>query len=242
MDRRILTIDEHYEIAEDAWFMKLRGRCGDIEKPGQFINIKLQSRFLRRPISIFDHGASWVSIIYKALGSGTREMTQMNPGDTLDVLLPLGNGFDVEKCTEHTVLVGGGIGMPPMHGVAKELVRRGIKPSVVLGFNSKREVLPTKSFEKLGIKPIITTVDGSAGKKGLVTDAMEELRYDYVCACGPEPMLKAVYEIIPDGQLSFEERMGCGFGACMGCSCKTKYGYKRICTDGPVLNKEEIIW
>lgn len=242
MDRQILTIEENTQVTRDTWFMKLSGNCSGISAPGQFINIRLDGFFLRRPISIYDHGETWVSILYKLLGRGTKSMSQMTPGQTLDVLLPLGNGFDVSLCTENTLLAAGGIGMPPMYGIAKELKEKGITPQLTLGFNTKEDILPLQPFEDLGIHPVIATADGSFGIKGFVTDAMKTMNYDYVCTCGPEPMLKAVYEQMPDGQLSFEERMGCGFGACMGCSCKTKYGSKRICTDGPILMKDEVIW
>lgn len=242
MDRQILTIEENVSVTHDTWYMRLSGDCSGISAPGQFINIRLDGFFLRRPISIYDHGDTWVAILYKVLGKGTDAMSRMQPGAELDVLLPLGNGFDVEKCTGHTLLAAGGIGMPPMYGIAKELCARGITPQLALGFNTKEDILPLQPFEDLGIRPVIATVDGSAGIRGFVTDAMDTLEYDYVCTCGPEPMLKAVYEKMPDGQLSFEERMGCGFGACMGCSCRTKYGTKRICKDGPVLMKEEVIW
>ncbi len=242
MDRQLLTIEANTPVTADTWHMKLTGDCAAISAPGQFINIRLDGFFLRRPISIYDHEDGWVSILYKALGQGTRAMSEMTPGQTLDVLLPLGNGFDVSLCTPHTLLAAGGIGMPPMYGIAKELCSRGITPQVALGFNTEEDILPLQPFRDLGIEPVIATADGSFGVKGFVTDAMETLDYDYVCTCGPEAMLKAVYEHMPDGQLSFEERMGCGFGACMGCSCRTKYGTKRICTDGPILMKDEVIW
>jgi len=166
----------------------------------------------------------------------------MKVGDQLDVLLPLGNGFDPEKCGEKPLLVGGGIGVPPIYGLAEAFIDKGIIPQVVVGFNSEDDVILLHQFEQLGVKPIVTTVDGSMGVKGFVTDAMKDLDYDYVYTCGPEPMLKAIWDVTPDGQFSFEARMACGFGACMGCTCETKYGYKRICKDGPVLYKEEIIW
>ena len=242
MDRQLLTIEENKSVTYDTWYMKLSGDCSAISAPGQFINIRLDGFFLRRPISIYDHGDSWVSILYKVLGKGTAAMSKMRPKETLDVLLPLGNGFDVSLCTGRTLLAAGGIGMPPMYGIAKELCARGITPQLALGFNTEADILPLQPLEDLGIHPVIATADGSCGIKGFVTDAMDTLDYDYVCTCGPEPMLKAVYEKMPAGQLSFEERMGCGFGACMGCSCKTKYGNKRICKDGPVLLKKEIVW
>ena len=169
-------------------------------------------------------------------------MAKMRPGEKLDVLMPLGNGFDTEKCGEKPLLAGGGIGVPPLYGLARALVKKQIRPKVVLGFNTREDVILTEAFRNLGLEPIIATADGSEGVRGFVTDAMKDLDFDYLYTCGPEPMLKAVWQSAPDGQFSFEARMACGFGACMGCSCETKYGYKRICKDGPVLFKEEIKW
>ena len=176
------------------------------------------------------------------VGEGTKALAEMQRGEFLDVLMPLGNGFDTTKGGKQPLLVGGGIGVPPLYGLAENLVDRGIIPQVVTGFNGRDDIILTKEFQVLGIEPVITTVDGSAGIKGFVTDAMQAMTFDYVYTCGPEPMLKAVYDAAPDGQFSFEARMACGFGACMGCTCETKYGYKRICKDGPVLYKEEIKW
>ncbi len=202
----------------------------------------LDGFFLRRPISVCDWDSRGLTIIYKVVGKGTAAMRAMQPGQELDVLSGLGNGFDVTKCGQRTVVIGGGAGVPPMYGLAKRLLAAGKAPSAVLGFNTESEIFYEDQFRKLGIETVVTTVDGSYGQKGFVTDALPET-YDYFCACGPLPMLKAVYNASStSGLLSFEERMGCGFGACMGCSCKTKYGSKRICKDGPVLEKGEIIW
>lgn len=244
MDRKFLTITRNEPVTHDTWFMELAGDCREITTPGQFLNIHLEGCFLRRPISIYDWTDESVSILYKVVGKGTRQMAAMGAGETLDVLLPLGNGFRTELHGRNPVLIGGGIGMPPMYGVAKALRRDfpDLPVQVILGFNTSADILPTEAFRKLGIQPIIATADGSAGVKGFVTDALRQVEQDYVFACGPEPMLRAVWPLAEDGQFSFEERMGCGFGACMGCSCKTKYGTKRICKDGPVLMREEIIW
>ncbi|WP_462378451.1 dihydroorotate dehydrogenase electron transfer subunit, partial [Emergencia timonensis] len=193
-------------------------------------------------ISIYSFGPDFLTIIFKVVGEGTKALAEMQRGEFLDVLMPLGNGFDTTKGGKQPLLVGGGIGVPPLYGLAENLVDRGIIPQVVTGFNGKDDIILTKEFQVLGIEPVITTVDGSAGIKGFVTDAMRDMTFDYVYTCGPEPMLKAVYDAAPDGQFSFEARMACGFGACMGCTCETKYGYKRICKDGPVLYKEEIKW
>lgn len=242
MKRQLLKIDHLKKIQGGIYAMTLTGDCSEISAPGQFINIKLDGFYLRRPISIYSFGPDFLTIIFKVVGEGTKALSQMRKGGILDVLMPLGNGFDTAKGGRQPLLVGGGIGVPPLYGLAENLVDNGIMPKVITGFNGKADIILSKEFQVLGIKPIITTVDGSVGIKGFVTDAMKDLDFDYVYTCGPEPMLKAVYDAAPDGQFSFEARMACGFGACMGCTCETKYGYKRICKDGPVLYKEEIKW
>ena len=242
MKQVLYTVTGNQELAPGVWEMSLAGDTSPITAPGQFINIKLDGFFLRRPISVCDWDGQGLTIIYKVVGKGTAAMRAMQPGQELDVLSGLGNGFDVAKCGQRTVVIGGGAGVPPMYGLAKRLLAAGKAPSAVLGFNTESEIFYEDQFRKLGIETVVTTVDGSYGQKGFVTDALPGT-YDYFCACGPLPMLKAVYNASStSGLLSFEERMGCGFGACMGCSCKTKYGNKRICKDGPVLEKEEIIW
>ena len=240
MKREILTIEQNHSLTKDVFEMRLSGDVSAITKPGQFVNIALDGLFLRRPISVCDWSENSLTIIYKVVGKGTEQMSRMNAGEKLDVLVGLGNGFDPEICPENPSLIGGGVGVPPMYGLAKRLIAMGKKPVAILGFNKEEEIFYADEFAKLGIETIITTVDGSVGVKGFVTNAMAENAY--VCCCGPAPMLKAVYAKAGDGQFSFEERMGCGFGACMGCTCKTKYGNKRICKDGPVLMKEEIVW
>lgn len=242
MKQVLYQVTGNRELAPGVWEMTLAGDTSPITAPGQFINIKLDGFFLRRPISVCDWDGSGLTIIYKVVGEGTAAMSAMGPGQELDVLSGLGNGFDVAKCGQRTVVTGGGAGVPPMYGLAKRLLAAGKTPVAVLGFNTASEVFYEDKFRNLGIETVVTTVDGSYGQKGFVTDALPE-DYDYFCACGPLPMLKALYNASrTSGLLSFEERMGCGFGACMGCSCKTKYGNKRICKDGPVLEKEEIIW
>lgn len=243
--RAVYEILSNDIIARDVYKMKLLGDTSYITAPGQFINIELEGKYLRRPISVYDWDNSSVTIIYKILGMGTRQMSSMKKGEKLDILTGLGNGFDISKCSPKTLLIGGGVGVPPMYALAKALITRGIVPKVLLGFCSHEDVFCRQDFLDLGCKVYITTNDGSCGQKGFVTDAIKEnnIDFDYYCACGPEQMLRALYDRCPqDGQLSFEERMGCGFGACMGCSCETKYGYKRICKEGPVLVREEIIW
>ena len=242
MTQGIYRIQYNQQLTADVWEMRLEGDTGAITAPGQFINIRLDGLFLRRPISICDWDGQGITIIYKVVGKGTAALGGMEQGQELDVLCGLGNGFDVSRCGERTLVIGGGVGVPPMYGLAKALLRAGKTPVAILGFNKKEEIFYEDRFRELGIETTVTTVDGSYGVKGFVTDALPE-EYGYFCACGPLPMLKAVYNAAAtSGLLSFEERMGCGFGACMGCSCKTKYGNKRICKDGPVLEKEEIIW
>ena len=242
MKQSIFTILENIPLTVDVNRMVLKGDTSEITAPGQFVNIKLDGLFLRRPISVCDWDEKTLTLIYKTVGGGTRKIRQMSPGERLDILSGLGNGYDLSLSGAAPVLLGGGVGVPPLYGLAKRLAQRGIKANVILGFNTRPEVFYEKEFQKLGCAVTVTTVDGSYGTKGFVTDALPE-NCSYFYACGPEPMLKAVWRASKtSGQMSFEERMGCGFGACMGCSCKTLTGYKRICKDGPVMRKEEILW
>ena len=230
-------------MTDCVWLMRMSGDTSDITAAGQFVNIQLDGLYLRRPISVFDCEDGILSIIYKVVGKGTEKMTALPVGTERDVLTGLGNGYNLEKVGEKPLLVGGGVGVPPLYYLAKKLIAAGKKPEIIVGFNTSSEIFGVEFFEELGLKVTVTTVDGSVGVKGFVTNALESIDYDYVCTCGPEPMLKALYRATEcSGQYSFEERMGCGFGACMGCSCKTVTGYKRICKDGPILEKEEILW
>ena len=243
MKQSIFEIVSNKKLADITYEMVLKGDCSDITKPGQFVNIKLDGLFLRRPISVCNSKDDVLTIIYKVVGQGTEVMANMTAGEKLDILTGLGNGYDLEKSGETPVLIGGGAGVPPMYMLAVELLKQGKKPTVVLGFNKKSEVLYEEEFKALGIDVIVATADGSYGVKGFVTDAIKDIDYTYFFTCGPEPMLKALYDnTTTSGQLSFEARMGCGFGACMGCTCETLYGNKRICKDGPVLVKEEVKW
>ena len=243
MKQGIFEIMENTALTESVFKMVLRGDVSDITAPGQFVNIQLDGLFLRRPISVCDLGENTLTIIYKAVGKGTEQMSRMQPGGKLDVLTGLGNGYDLTVAGKRPVLLGGGVGVPPMYLLAKQLLAQGKKVTVILGFNTESEIFYEKEFMALGADVIVTTVDGSRGIKGFVTDALKMLDYTYFYTCGPEPMLKAVYKAsVTSGQMSFEKRMGCGFGACMGCSCKTLTGYKRICKEGPVMRKEEIAW
>lgn len=243
MKNVIYTVKSNEKLTENVFKMVLEGDTSAVTASGQFINIKIDSLYLRRPISIFDCTDNELSIIYKVVGAGTEIMSKMPEGTKLDCLVGLGNGFDISVAGENPVVIGGGVGVPPMYYLAKKLIADGKTVTAILGFNKADEVFGKEDFEAIGCKTIVTTVDGSMGVKGFVTDALKDIDYSFVFTCGPEPMLKAVYNTsTTSGQFSFEERMGCGFGACMGCSCKTKYGNKRICKEGPVLVKEEIIW
>ena len=242
MKDTIFTVKKNVLIAKNTYEMTLSGDTADINAPGQFVNLKLDGFYLRRPISVCDRDVGTLTIIYKVVGEGTAKMAEMNEGEEILTLTGLGNGYDTAKSGARPLLIGGGAGVPPMYLLAKKLIAEGKHPIAILGFGKADEVFYKEKFEALGIPVTVTTVDGSMGVCGFVTDALPE-SYTYFFTCGPEPMLRAVYnKTETSGQFSFEERMGCGFGACMGCSCKTKYGNKRICRDGPVLVKEEIIW
>jgi len=242
MKQSIFEIIENTRLVPQVYRMKLRGDTSEITAPGQFVNIQLDGLFLRRPISVCDVEGDVLTIIYKVVGMGTEAMSKMESGK-LDILTGLGNGYDLAAAGDKPVLLGGGVGVPPMYLLAKRLVAAGKTPTVILGFNKQEEIFYEEAFKALGCTVYVTTVDGSYGIKGFVTDALKEVDYTHFFTCGPEPMLKAVYRATnTSGQLSFEERMGCGFGACMGCSCQTLTGYKRICKDGPVMWKEEIKW
>ena len=242
MKNHLLKVTENVRIAENIWKMVLESPDLEEQKPGQFVNIKLDGLYLRRPISVCESDPGCLTIVYKAVGKGTEKMTQIRKQEHLDVLTGLGNGYDLSKSGDRPLLLGGGVGVPPLVLLARKLREQGKEVTAVLGFNKKAEVFGEPDFRASGCKTIVTTADGSYGTKGFVTDALPE-DYSYFYTCGPEPMLKAVYRTTKtSGQFSFEERMGCGFGACMGCSCKTITGYKRICREGPVLEKEEIIW
>ena len=247
MKQGLFEIIENTALTDSVMRMRLRGDTSAVTRPGQFVNIQLDGFFLRRPISVNDCEGDVLTIIYKVVGKGTSAMQKMQAG-MLDILTGLGNGYDTEKSGDHPLLIGGGVGVPPLYMLAKKLLGEGKTVTVILGFNTKSEIFYAEEFRALGCEVYVTTVDGSAGIKGFVTDAIRAIEaegksYSYFYTCGPEPMLKAIYNATTvSGQFSFEERMGCGFGACMGCSCKTLYGNKRICKDGPVLVKEEIIW
>lgn len=228
-------------LTKDVYKMLLAGDTQYFTAPGQFVNISLDGKYLRRPISVCDYDDKTLTILYKVVGEGTKQLSEMHSGKSLDLLTGLGNGFDVKE-GENALLIGGGVGVPPLYGLAKKLIENNIPVTVIMGFGTKDEVFFESEFISLGCDVRVTTADGSYGIKGFVTDALPD-EYDYFYTCGPLAMFRAVYDkTYTSGQFSFEERMGCGFGACMGCSCKTKYGSKRICKDGPVLEKEEIIW
>ena len=244
MKQSIFTIKSNQHLTETVLKMVLAGDTSAITSCGQFVNIKLKGFFLRRPISVCDYDEKTLTILYKTVGKGTQYMSTLPAGTQLDILTGLGNGYDTTKSGQTPLLIGGGVGVPPMYRLAKDLIQQDKTPTVILGFNTKEEAFYVEEFRALGVPVHVATADGSMGTKGFVTDVVKTLSdYTYFYTCGPEPMLKALCDVTTtSGQLSFEERMGCGFGACMGCSCETKYGTKRICKDGPVLEKEEIKW
>jgi len=242
MKQGIFQILSNTALTDSVYKMVLEGDTSAITASGQFVNIRLTGKFLRRPISVCDYDEKTLTIIYKVVGHGTEAMSAMAPGQELDILTGLGNGYDLTLAGDAPLLIGGGVGVPPMYNLAKKLTAMGKTVNVILGFNTQSEIFYEEEFKALGCTVTVTTVDGSYGVKGFVTNALPE-SYTHFYTCGPEPMLKAVYKAtVTSGQMSFEERMGCGFGACMGCSCKTLTGYKRICKEGPVMMKEEILW
>jgi len=242
MKNHLLRVAENTRIAENIWKMTLEAPELEEQKPGQFVNIRLDGLYLRRPVSVCDSEPGRLTIIYKTVGKGTEQMSRLRRDAVLDVLTGLGNGYDLSKAGERPLLLGGGVGVPPLMLLARKLRAQGKEVTAVLGFNRRAEIFGDAEFRDMGCTTVVTTADGSCGIRGFVTDALPE-DYSYFYTCGPEPMLKAVYRAAKTGgQFSFEERMGCGFGACMGCSCKTVTGYKRICREGPVLEKEEILW
>ncbi len=243
MTQGLFTILDNTPLTATVYRMVLAGDTSAITRPGQFVNIKLEGQYLRRPISVCDWKEGQLTLIYKTVGRGTEKMAGMTRGESLDLLVGLGNGYDTSKSGDRPLLLGGGVGVPPMYGLAKALIAEGKRVTVILGLNTKDEIFYESECKALGAEVIVATADGSYGRKGFVTDVMKDLAYSYFYTCGPMPMFRAIEATaVTSGQYSFEERMGCGFGACMGCSCKTKYGTKRICRDGPVLEREEIVW
>ncbi len=243
MKQSIFTIIENTPLTATVLRMRLRGDTSDITAAGQFVNVQLEGKYLRRPISVCDCEGDVLTLVYKVVGHGTAQMRDMSVGETLDVLTGLGNGYDLTAAGERPLLLGGGVGVPPLYLLARRLIAEGRQVTVILGFNTADEVFYEDEFKALGATVIVATADGTRGVKGFVTDGMQGVEYTHFYTCGPEPMLKAVFKATAtDGQFSFEERMGCGFGACMGCSCKTVTGYKRICKEGPVMRKGDILW
>ena len=243
MKQGLFTVVENIALTDTVYRMRLAGDTSAVTASGQFVNLLLEGKYLRRPISVCDCEDGILTLVYKVVGKGTEQMSKMDCGTVVDILTGLGNGYDLSDAGEHPLLVGGGVGVPPLYMLAKKLRASGLRVSVILGFNTASEVFYKEEFEALGCDVRVTTVDGSMGIKGFVTNALDGIDYTYFYTCGPEPMLKALWNAsVTSGQMSFEERMGCGFGACMGCSCKTLTGYKRICKEGPVMRKEEILW
>ena len=245
MTQGFYKVVSNQQLTSTVYRMVVSGDVSALTRPGQFVNFKIDGLYLRRPISVCDYDteAGTITLIYKVVGVGTEKLAEAKVGDRFDLLVGLGNGYDVTTAGDAPVLIGGGVGIPPLYGLCRVLRAEGKSVKVILGFNTKDEIFYEDAFKALGAEVYVTTVDGSYGTKGFVTNVLTELDYSYFFTCGPMPMFKAVNAAsVTSGQFSFEERMGCGFGACMGCSCKTKYGNKRICKDGPVLEKEEIVW
>lgn len=247
MKQEKFTVVENQYLVPGLKKMVLKGNTDAIKRPGQFVNIEVPEKFLRRPISVCDWDEETLTIIYKIVGQGTEIMSEFHEGTVCDILTGLGNGYDLEKSGDRPLLIGGGVGIPPLYALCKALLKQGKKPSIIMGFNSKSEVFYEEEFKKLlkGTegKLYVVTVDGSYGEKGFVTEPMKHIDYTYFYTCGPLPMFKAVEKNAEtSGQFSMEERMGCGFGACMGCSIKTANGVKRVCKEGPVFEREEILW
>ena len=241
--QQLCRVLENAPLTPLVWKMRLSADTSAITAPGQFVNIRLPGLYLRRPISICDWDEESLTLIYKVVGKGTDAMTRIKPPHRLDLLVGLGNGYDTAKSGQKPLLLGGGVGVPPLYGLCKALLREGKDVTVILGFNAKEELFYEEEFKALGAKVFVTTVDGSYGEKGFVTDVMKNLDYTYFYTCGPSPMFRAIEKTaVTSGQFSFEARMGCGFGACMGCSMETKSGAKRVCKDGPVFEREEILW
>lgn len=243
MKQVFLTVTENRHVTKDVCRMTLTGDTSAITTPGQFVNLKLPGFSLRRPISVCDCRDGTVTLLYKIVGEGTAAMEQLPVGSVIDTLSGLGNGFACAKSGPRPLLIGGGVGVPPLYLLCRTLLAEGKAPTVLLGFNTQAEILLEAEFRALGVPVWVATADGSYGEKGFVTDVMPRLSYDYFYTCGPMPMFRAIQKVAcTDGQFSFEERMGCGFGACMGCSCKTLFGSKRVCVDGPVMERGEILW
>ncbi|HIR09598.1 MAG TPA: dihydroorotate dehydrogenase electron transfer subunit [Candidatus Avoscillospira stercoripullorum] len=241
--QQICRVLENAPLTPLVWKMRLSADTSAITAPGQFVNIHLPGLYLRRPISICDWDEESLTLIYKVVGKGTDAMTRIKPPHRLDLLVGLGNGYDTTKSGQKPLLLGGGVGVPPLYGLCKALLGEGKDVTVILGFNAREELFYEEEFKALGVKVFVTTVDGSYGEKGFVTDVMKNLDYTYFYTCGPGPMFRAIEKTaVTSGQFSFEARMGCGFGACMGCSMETKSGAKRVCKDGPVFEREEILW
>ncbi len=243
MNQQLCTVSENRPLTGSVRRLRLLADTSAVTAPGQFVNLKVDGLYLRRPISVCDWDEGSLTLIYKVVGDGTARMAEWKPGDRVDTLVGLGNGYDPAKAGDAPLLIGGGAGVPPLYGLAKALTARGKAVTVILGFNTKEEIFYEDEFRALGAAVHVATADGSYGVKGFVTDVMKTCAYSYFYTCGPDPMFRAIEACaVTGGQFSFEERMGCGFGACMGCTRKTKSGSKRICKDGPVLEREEILW
>ncbi len=245
MKKIIFRIDGQSETAKDVFLLKLSSTVPFVAHCGEFVDIAIDGLFLRRPISICDLSSNTLTLLYKKVGEGTARLSRMKEGETLEVLTGLGHGFTPSKCKESALLVGGGLGAAPLYFLCRELLSQGKKVTVVLGFNTSEDILLFDEYSALGVTPLLATMDGSAGTKGFVTDAIREHspEFDYFYTCGPMKMMQAVCSALPTpGEASLEERMGCGAGFCYGCTCHTAQGPRRVCKDGPVFKKEDIVW
>lgn len=245
MKQVVFEIVSNRALTESVYEMVLSGDTSAITRPGQFVELSLEGLFLRRPISVCNYDEGKMTLIYKVVGKGTEQMAHLTVGTKIDTLTGLGNGFNDEAECYAPLLVGGGVGVPPLYRLARNLIANGKQVTVVLGFNTAAEIFYREQFEAIGAKVIVATADGSYGVKGFVTDAIKEsgVNADYFYSCGPLPMLRALTTALDiNGEISLEERMGCGFGICMGCSIMTTAGAKRVCKEGPVFRKEEIVW
>lgn len=245
--RKTFVIEENRQVSPRTRFIRLRGDVDALGAPGQFVNISIPGKYLRRPVSVnrFFRKENELHLLYNVVGEGTEILSEMQPGSQLDILVGLGNGFSIPGNISHPLLLGGGIGAAPLLQLAYELVANGKKPVAVIGYNTEADSFGIeKELRDMGVASYVATVDGSVGTRGFVTDVIREkgLTFDYFYACGPMPMLRAVSALPVEGELSLECRMGCGFGACMCCSLETVDGAKRICKDGPVFKKSELIW
>lgn len=243
MKQTTLMVYKNNPIIAGVYKLVLSGNVSAIQRPGQFIELAVPGHFLRRPFSVCDWDRDSVTVVYRVIGEGTKCLAAMMPGEGLDALTGLGNGFDTSVSGNRPLLVAGGSGVPMMLCLAKKLLSEGKAVTAILGYRTASDIFLADDIRYLGVDVRLTTEDGSAGVRGMVTDAMADLDYTYFYTCGPEAMFRAVNAAAKtSGQFSLEARMGCGYGACMGCTIETKNGPKRVCKDGPVFMREDLLW